>query len=128
MRLGKTVALSNNFISLYLRMADSNKTKTALIIVTVASIIISVCPLLLWMQVVNANTAATQEQKQKLFLQKLPFTNLNTVSYLMLLFAIVAAVAAAMWRKRCTATEKIIATVVLIVSCLLTLLCLFQLM
>lgn len=109
-------------------MANSNTTKTVLRLVTIASIIISVLPLLLWMQVFNANPNATQEQKQELFLQKLPFTNLNTVSYLMLLFAIVAAVAAAMWRKRCAATEKIVATVALTTSCLLTLLCLFQLM
>ena len=109
-------------------MANSNTTKTVLRLVTIASIIISVLPLIVWMQVFNANPNATQEQKQELFLQKLPFTNLNTVSYLMLLFGIVAAVAAAMWRKRCTATEKIVATITLIVCCLLTVLYLFQLM
>ena len=109
---------------------QQNKNNVFFILLIVVAIALALYPLIVWINLFNENAAATQEQKQKLFLQKLPsfLASIPAVSYYMLACAAVAVIASSVWVKRSLRTEKVLAIIVLVASCLLAALCLFQLM
>jgi hypothetical protein len=101
-----------------------------LIVLAIAGVVLAVFPVVLWIAVCSRYPSATHEQLQQHFYYYFPknFQQTHGDFYLMLASAIIALIASIYWRKRSIKTERVVATVFVVLASVLTFLSVWQMM